>query len=1618
MSQYKYNHQEQKASGIQFPAMLTQKNGQRYKMVSAEDIAWNVEMKDGSLINDTDDLLNYISKTSSTTEEIVNKTFTTYRIDCDVTVCYEGDKFEQNPAIRVYKITDGVSTLLSYEDVLNNLLIPSINSTASTCIIKYDEEGQYLNGIAETGVHILSLKREDTIVARLQITVLSRPESVHSTTIYTESQTIPKTPVGGSYEDGVFIAPIGWTTDVMSLNQDNTIWFSTGTVFSNNNTAIWSAPCMYITKEAIQNTDKYYSNGVAVYKAVSTKKLVYEYNEETFVYEYKLVTNTDPVLPPDNQEGDYEFSTGVITAPSEWEISPQKAVEQYFESIEQLIITNPSLKDYYTKQKYAYKIYVSFNTYTTAYNGSVYFDKASIGWTTPVEYLNIDDVLENAKATSNSITKDAFDQARKDLNNVSNEINKKLNDTEENIHTINSKIKSLQDSVKDYTQVGAIVDSLKSLYSWNRVDPPINGNYEYKIINDYSYDVFITLDAYTGKEWYDKYVYLTVEDKYYQYSASSVMLTTELYALKSSVEGNGNRISTLEASVNEMTPDKIRLQVSKGFLNNVTWTPIEDSTVDHTIVIEEKPSTDLISYLVDNVTDPIFGDTYKLKFSYTDSDTGLTINKEYSYRCDYPISTGFLNILSENLSLGVSQNINGSTIESSIKLTVGEEGSIITSKASKIILNGDVIAEAIKTKELNINNTTYLSGNGDVKFAQGNDKRGSIFNSDGTGSLAGGLISWENTGDLSVKGKITATSGYIGNGDNAWFIGTVKGIPAIYAIDGDNKISITTQYLEGGLEATPSWRILRDGTATFAKGNVMFNNDGSGYIGIHDNTTGETKGISITSNGNVSIDGINININASQQTQIISSVQDNLKEDDDFKNQIAGLVVTPDGTQIIGQLKTKDVYIGGNSCFFDGTGEDAGAGYVANGAISWDENGKLTIKGNYVIKGSTSEYGNSIIYKQHVLNAAISSSPQSKDTHLMPSTGQIVTMGSGNNEHSFYLQGYNDDLVYNIPLYDVTPDGIKLHTDNLFDEYGNKAQVFGNDINVIRDASNFAYNIIPKYAYIDRVLTSKMFYDYFQDNNEEEYIHGLGYINLNKSIINNLPNSQSQYNKIDVLQNENTIRHNDFYTLLDHNHLNLLNVDPELSSDANYLKLKHLYESSPWFRDYNYVGVEANDNNKYLLPDPEEYIGRTFDIVIKINDNTKDLFLDQVCGRNEYIYNRYFGIFGDVDRNNITEYDFSQYHVVDNSTRYQHSFFKDPSGCLGKNLPYIGVNAKKANNCWIKFMGHHEDSICGFDVNEDSNYYFIGASAFVKGSPYVKILQGIDQPSYLEKIKKAYNIPNFIKDGGEYSKRYKLDPYEYKLTPYVNDLEGISNPHSVPDNYGKCVSIFDRYLGVPKDDPQRQTVFMGYDVQIAKRLLTGSTIPFDPEKLNPNSTSNNEKEYTLSQIITGNTRYVLNAHGIDGESEIFHYDDYLEHIVYTNKNLEDDLQSTEHGGLYLCLSPIAINKIGNGRNVNLKLRATAKQFKPGIYGWVINTIDFIPSFRFFCYPLISACFKNVDYNFQKYDQPGEGENIIKDFTLQIQYKEWDEKSFDEKIYNRLNNNIGVNYDDLPDESSF
>jgi hypothetical protein len=95
-----------------------------------------------------------------------------------------------------------------------------------------------------------------------------KPLESYHTTIYISSQTKPTTPTGGSYNFSTkaFEEPDGgWSTSITGLT--GTIWFSSGTVFSDSNTSpVWSEPCMYITSETVLKDDEHRVREVAVYK--------------------------------------------------------------------------------------------------------------------------------------------------------------------------------------------------------------------------------------------------------------------------------------------------------------------------------------------------------------------------------------------------------------------------------------------------------------------------------------------------------------------------------------------------------------------------------------------------------------------------------------------------------------------------------------------------------------------------------------------------------------------------------------------------------------------------------------------------------------------------------------------------------------------------------------------------------------------------------------------------------------------------------------------------------------------------------------------------------------------------------------------------------------------------------------------------------------------------------------------------------------------------------------------------------------------------------------------------------------------------------------------------------
>ena len=160
-----------------------------------------------------------------------------------------------------------------------------------------------------------------------------------------------------------------------------------------------------------------------------------------------------------------------------------------------------------------------------------------------------------------------------------------------------------------------------------------------------------------------------------------------------------------------MTPDKIRLQASKGNLNKVCWTNIgkytNGASYNGTATsFDTLPGDEAIT----NKT-LRFGDVYKVRATETNEDG--TINYiYYLYRADYATSAGFLNILNDNLHFGIARNTSGAEInKATFNMYFGDwNSSIAELTANTIVLNGDTVANAIAAKYLNIDNTTYLFG--------------------------------------------------------------------------------------------------------------------------------------------------------------------------------------------------------------------------------------------------------------------------------------------------------------------------------------------------------------------------------------------------------------------------------------------------------------------------------------------------------------------------------------------------------------------------------------------------------------------------------------------------------------------------------------------------------------------------------------------------------------------------------------------------------------------------------------------------------------------------------------------------------------------------------------------
>lgn len=587
------------------------------------------------------------------------------------------------------------------------------------------------------------------------------------------------------------------------------MFFEDGTIYD-----WYTPPLKYITSATIiaDSATNSASFGVEAYIAVAINSNI----PQTPSYQPNTLTTIDP----------FNFAEGQLVKypnrASQWYASPQLAIEAYATKYE----SDHQGEADVNKKKTACVVYVSYNNYIADYIDENWQNPKQTGWSSPVKYIDIDGILNTAEENASRIASDAIANSQEDFNNALDRL------------TQNSAV------------VEEVLNSVEKLYSWTEVSQT---EYDAQPSTNKLTGTYANLEALNsikGANYAGKYV-RTSDGKYYSYTITSTSVTTQVSRLETIQNEQSNKIASLYTTVNQMTPDNIRLQASKGNFTKVCWTNIGKYTSSASYKKEVNSFNELPGDSGIGTTFN-FGDIYRVRATETAED-GTINNVYYLYRADYATSTGFLNILNDNLHFGITQNTStGENNKAIFNMYFGDNGSTAELTAQTIVLNGDTIADAIAAKYLNIDNFTYLFNK--TQAGSRSDKAMAIFgagtsgtaqfNSDGSGWLAGGLIKWGNgigtnnsssNFGLSVSGHIEAHSGYIGNENAGWTIGVTEDSTQYPALLGTslngNRIVLSTEYIASTTTSSNSisqnWWLNKDGTGSLAKGNISWTTDGT-----------------------------------------------------------------------------------------------------------------------------------------------------------------------------------------------------------------------------------------------------------------------------------------------------------------------------------------------------------------------------------------------------------------------------------------------------------------------------------------------------------------------------------------------------------------------------------------------------------------------------------------------------------------------------------------------------------------------------------------------------------------------------------------------------------------------
>lgn len=526
----------------------------------------------------------------------------------------------------------------------------------------------------------------------------------------------------------------------------------------------------------------------------------------------------NPVTPP-SQSLDYRL----VTAYSVSATKPARPTGGGYDFV--LEQATPPLGGWSLNVPQTGKIWVSYNTFRS--------NDTNSGWTDPVEFLDFSGLFDNIEEQLDKMYEEMLANARKDLDSALKNLDDALLQAEQNQEQARQQLADAQKMLQDARDLLASIDESTG---------SAGGSLD---------EALAKINLFT--EWYDKNAEtitnlsleldgikgtITQQGQHIDTLENTVTgVQTTLNAHEGTITSLGTRLDTVEGTVTNV---KSELDTAKGTITqqaqkidtingtistvqtkldaaeaNITLQASKIDTVNRTLgdvstvldaanrtITSQATSIDQLNSSVTNVSNEINAQ----KSSWT--------AKAEKLEADIA-KIGELSVTPDMIKAAIAQDAqNGGTIGASIILAINNSESEAVIDAGKIVLNGDVIARAIKAGGLTIYNSNNMAM---TNLAD-----------DGSGFFAGGKLSWTKEGVLSL-----------GN----WTIGDTKITGGNITLDSIGKIYCKTS-------TNTYWSLDNNGQASFGNGKFLILPNGT----VFQNRSGVNTGaVVLDANGSGSL---------------------------------------------------------------------------------------------------------------------------------------------------------------------------------------------------------------------------------------------------------------------------------------------------------------------------------------------------------------------------------------------------------------------------------------------------------------------------------------------------------------------------------------------------------------------------------------------------------------------------------------------------------------------------------------------------------------------------------------------------------------------------------------------